>query len=236
MIEGTDTPLEKTMLNDEHSLLSETQRWLAKEPFNAYSHLFGVVLAIPGLVALILKAGGDPFKVTVLSVYGGSLILLYLASSMFHGLDISETWNDRLRRFDHMAIFVLIAGSYTPICLIKMQGIWGWSIFAIVWAVAAAGIVMKIFLPHLPPLATSLIYLGMGWFGAIAFVPLAHAVPLDGLMWLIAGGLIYTAGGIIYAIERPDPYPEVFGHHEIFHIFILGGSAAHFVFMAGWIA
>jgi hemolysin III len=224
------------MLDDEQTLARETRRWLAKEPFNAYSHLLGVALAIPGLLALIFKAGDDPFKLTVLSIYGVSLILLYMASSLFHGLDISEEWNDRLRRFDHMAIFVLIAGSYTPICLIKMQGLWGWSIFGVVWMIAVAGIAMKIFLPHLPPLATSLIYLGMGWFGVIAFVPLAQVVPFDGLLWLIAGGLIYTAGGIIYAIERPDPYPDVFGHHEIFHIFILGGSVAHFVFMAGWIA
>lgn len=224
------------MSNDQSVATSDGRRWRAKEPFNAYSHFLGVVLAIPGLLALILKAGDDSFRLTVLSIYGGSLILLYLASSMFHGLDISEEWNDRLRRFDHMMIFVLIAGSYTPICLITMQGLWGWGIFAVVWAVAAAGIVMKIFLPHLPPLATSLIYLGMGWFGVVAFVPLAQIVPFDGLMWLIVGGLIYTAGGIIYAIERPDPYPEVFGHHEIFHIFILGGSAAHFVFMAGWVA
>lgn len=233
MIEDTDFIVERRMLDDQ---IRETRRWLAKEPFNAYSHLFGVVLAIPGLLALILKAGDDPFKLTVLSIYGGSLILLYMASSLFHGLDISEKWNERLRRFDHMAIFVLIAGSYTPICLIKMQGIWGWSIVGVVWAIALAGIAIKMFLPFTPPLATSLVYLGMGWFGVIAFAPLVQAVPFDGLIWLIAGGLIYTAGGIIYAIERPDPYPNVFGHHEIFHIFILGGSAAHFVFMAGWVA
>jgi hemolysin III len=236
VIEGAFHFFETMMLDDESTLARETRRWIAKEPFNAYSHLFGVALAIPGLLALIIKAGDDAFKLTALSIYGGSLILLYLASSMFHGLDISERWNDRLRRFDHMAIFVLIAGSYTPICLIKMQGWWGWSIFAVVWAVAAAGIAMKIFFEHLPPLATSLIYLGMGWFGVIAFAPLAQAVPFDGLIWLIIGGLIYTAGGIIYAIERPDPYPNVFGHHEIFHIFILGGSVSHFVFMAGWVA
>jgi hemolysin III len=212
------------------------RRWRAKEPFNTYSHLFGVVLAVPGLLALMLKAQGDPFKLTVLTVYGGSLVLLYMASSLFHGLDISERWNDRLRRFDHMAIFVLIAGSYTPICLIKMNDAWGWSIAAIVWTIAALGVAFKIFLPHLPAWATSLIYLGMGWFGVVAFAPLFKAVPLDGMMWLVAGGLIYTAGAVIYALERPDPYPQVFGHHEIFHIFVLGGSVAHFVFMADWVA
>lgn len=221
---------------EEQQLERVVRRWRAKEPFNTYSHLLGVALAVPGLLALIFKAQGDSFKLTVLTIYGGSLILLYMASSMFHGLDISETWNDRLRRFDHMAIFVLIAGSYTPICLIKMNDTWGWSIFWIVWTIAAIGIAMKVFLPHLPAWATSLVYLGMGWFGAVAFAPLFNAVPLDGMMWLIAGGLIYTAGAIIYALERPDPYPEVFGHHEIFHIFVLGGSVAHFVFMAGWVA
>jgi hemolysin III len=221
---------------DEQQARATAHRWLAKEPFNTYSHLLGVVLAVPGLLALLLKAHGDDFKFAAMAIYGGSLVLLYMASSLFHGLDISEKWNDRLRRFDHMAIFVLIAGSYTPICLIKMNDVWGWSIFGIVWTIAAVGVGLKVFLPHLPAWATSLIYLGMGWFGAIAFAPLMNAVPFDGLIWLIAGGLIYTAGAIIYALERPDPYPEVFGHHEIFHIFVLGGSAAHFVFMAGWVA
>ena len=210
--------------------------WRAKEPFNTYSHLLGVVLAVPGLLALMLKAEGDPWRLTVLTIYGGSLILLYSASALFHGLDISEDWNDRLRRFDHMAIFVLIAGSYTPICLLTLGGAWGWAVFCIVWTIAAVGIAMKVFLPHLPGWATSVVYLGMGWFGVVAFFPLVRAVPFEGLMWLIAGGLIYTAGAIVYALERPDPYPEVFGHHEIFHIFVLGGSVAHFVFMAGWIA
>jgi hemolysin III len=223
-------------MQDQATLKASARRWRAKEPFNTYSHLLGVSLAVPGLLALWLKAGDDPWRLTVLSIYGGSLILLYMASSLFHGLDISEEWNDRLRRFDHMAIFVLIAGSYTPICLLTLQGFWGWSVFGIVWTVAAAGIAVKIFLPHLPAWATSLVYLGMGWFGAIAFYPLVQAVPMEGLWWLIAGGLIYTAGGVIYALERPDPYPEVFGHHEIFHIFVLGGSVAHFVFMAGYVA
>jgi len=229
-------PREGIMDEQQLQMTSEARRWRAKEPFNTYSHLLGVVLAIPGLLALMVKAGDDSWRLAVLSIYGGSLILLYMASSLFHGLDISEKWNDRLRRFDHMAIFVLIAGSYTPICLLTLGDAWGWSVFGIVWVVAAVGIALKVFLPHLPAWATSLVYLGMGWFGVIAFIPLAQAVPFEGLLWLIAGGLIYTAGGIIYALERPDPYPEVFGHHEIFHIFILGGSVSHFVFMAGYVA
>lgn len=229
-------PQERNIDEQQLQPISETRRWRAKEPFNTYSHLIGVALAIPGLLALIWKAGDDPWRLAVLSVYGGSLILLYMASSLFHGLDVSEEWSERLRRFDHMAIFVLIAGSYTPICLITLEGLWGWSIVAIVWVVAVAGIAMKIFLPLMPPAATSLIYLGMGWFGLVAFAPLTAIVPFEGLQWLIAGGLLYTIGGIIYALERPDPYPEVFGHHEIFHIFILGGSVTHFVFMAGWVA
>lgn len=224
------------MLDELPVKTSDAKRWRAKEPFNTYSHMLGVALAVPGLFALWLKAGDDPWRLLVLSIYGGSLIVLYAASALFHGLDISENWNDRLRRFDHMAIFVLIAGSYTPICLLTLEGAWGWSVFCIVWMVAAIGVATKIFLPHLPPWATSLVYLGMGWFGVVAFFPLMQVVPAEGLMWLIVGGLIYTAGGVIYALERPDPYPEVFGHHEIFHIFILGGSVAHFVFMASYVA
>ncbi len=207
-----------------------------KEPFNALSHFLGVVLAIPGLAALIIQADGDPRRVAAFTVYGGSLILLYSASALFHGLKVSPQWEDRLRRFDHAAIFVLIAGSYTPVCLITLQGAWGWTIFAVVWTIAVAGICLKVFFDHLPAWASAAIYLAMGWFAAVASLPVLDSFPPGGLWWLVGGGLVYTAGAVIYALERPDPYPEVFGHHEIFHIFVLGGSVAHFVFMSGYVA
>jgi len=208
----------------------------AKEPFNTWSHATGVLLGVPGLVALLLLADGDPKRTAAFAVYGASVIVLYLASSLYHGLHLSPEWEERFRRFDHIAIFLLIAGSYTPVCLIALDGTLGWSVFAAMWLIAVAGILLKMFTPFLPAWATAAIYLGMGWFGAVAFLPLTEVVPADGIAWLVGCGLAYTIGGIIYAHERPDPWPRVFGHHEIFHIFVLGGTIAHFVFLAGYVA
>lgn len=208
----------------------------AKEPFNTWSHAAGVLLGVPGLVALLLLADGDPKRTVAFAVYGASVIILYLASSLYHGLHLSPVWEERFRRFDHIAIFLLIAGSYTPVCLIALDGTLGWSVFAAMWVIAIAGILLKMFTPFLPAWASAAIYLGMGWFGSVALLPLTEVVPADGIAWLVGCGLAYTIGGIIYALERPDPWPRVFGHHEIFHIFVLGGTIAHFVFLAGWVA
>ncbi len=208
----------------------------AKEPFNTWSHAAGVLFGIPGLATLLWLADGEPRRTVAFAVYGASLIVLYLASSLYHGLHLSPSWEERFRRFDHIAIFLLIAGSYTPICLITLDGWLGWSVFAAIWTIALIGILLKAFTPFLPAWASAAIYLGMGWFGAIAFLPLTEVVPAEGIAWLVAGGLVYTGGAVIYALERPNPYPNVFGHHEIFHLFVLGGSLAHFVFLAGWVA
>ena len=210
-------------------------RWRAKEPFNSYSHLVGVILSIIGLVALVVAADGNRRRVVGFAIYGASLVLLYAASTIYHGLHVSPRREDWLRRFDHMAIFVLIAGTYTPLCLVTLRGGWGWSIFAVIWALAAGGIALKLFFDHLPPLPTAAVYVGMGWLAVVAIGPLMRNVPLEGLAWLLAGGLAYTAGGVIYALRRPDPLPELFGHHGVFHLCVLAGSALHFVFMAAYV-
>jgi hemolysin III len=206
-----------------------------KEPFNSYSHLLGVVLSIIALVALIIKADGHPRQTIVFSIYGLSLVLLYAASTIFHGLHISERGEDILKRLDHVAIFFLIAGSYTPICLLTLRSGWGGTLCALVWCLAVLGAAVKIFFDHLPAWASATIYVGLGWMAVLALGPLTQALPARGLMWLFGGGIAYTLGAVIYALERPDPYPNVFGHHEIFHIFVLAGSALHFVFMAGYV-
>ena len=210
-------------------------RWKAKEPFNSYSHMLGVLLSIAGLVALVAHSAGQSMRVIGFSIYGASLILLYSASTIYHWLEISPRGEDLLRRFDHTAIFFLIAGSYTPVCLVTLRGEWGWSLFALVWSLAVGGAVLKLFFRHLPTWLTTTIYLGMGWLAVVAVGPLVHAYPAGGLLWLVAGGLAYTVGAVIYALERPDPFPQVFGHHEIFHIFVLVGSVFHFVFMAQYV-
>jgi len=210
-------------------------RWKAKEPFNSYSHFLGVLLSLVGLIMLIVYSNGHPWRIVGFSIYGVTLILLYSASTIYHWLHVSPQTEDALRRFDHIAIFLLIAGSYTPVCLVTLRGGWGWSLFGVVWALALAGGCLKIFARHLPAWSTAALYVGMGWLAIVAIVPLMQSVPPSGMLWLLAGGLAYTAGAVIYAMERPDPYPAVFGHHEIFHIFVLCGSIFHYVFMAGYV-
>jgi hemolysin III len=211
-------------------------RWRPKEPVSSYSHLLGVALSIVGLVVLIVESAERPWRVVAFSIYGGSLILLYSASTVYHWLHLSPRANDLLKRFDHAAIFVLIAGSYTPICLVLLRGDWGWSLFGTVWAAALAGVVLKLFFEHIPPWPTTALYLGMGWFAVVAFAPLARNVQLEGLLWLLAGGILYTVGAIIHTVGRPDPFPRVFGAHEVFHVFVLAASGIHFDFMLRYVA
>jgi hemolysin III len=209
--------------------------WRAKEPFSTYSHLFGVLLSIAALVALVVQSDGHLWRTIGFSIYGGSLIVLYSASTLYHWLPLSPRGEDLLRRFDHVAIFWLIAGSYTPVCLITLRGGWGWSILAAVWTLALAGTVLKVSYDHLPNAVSAGLYLGMGWLAIVAIAPLTQNLPTDAIVWLFAGGMAYTVGALIYAIERPDPFPNVFGHHEVFHIFVLAGSALHFVFMSRYV-
>ena len=206
-----------------------------KEPFSCYSHLFGVLLAVPGLIWLVAHSHGDPWRIAGFSVYGSSLVLLYSASAIYHWLPLSPRYEDLLQRFDHVAIYVLIAGTYTPVCLVTLRGPWGWSLFGIVWAAALLGATIKLFFNHLPRWTSTLLYLAMGWTAIVAVVPLVRALPVGGLAALLAGGLFYTAGAIIYGAERPDPMPDVLGFHGVFHLFVLAGSVSHFLFMLGYV-
>jgi hemolysin III len=209
--------------------------WRAKEPFSSYSHLVGVLLSIAGLVTLVVESQGNPWRVVGFSIYGASLILQYSASTIYHWLPLSPRGEDRLRRFDHVAIFVLIAGSYTPVCLVSLRGGWGWSIFGVVWSLALAGTIVKLAFEHLPNAVSTALYVGMGWVAVVAIAPLTRSFPPAALMWLVVGGLAYTVGALIYAFERPDPFPQVFGHHEVFHLFVLAGSILHFIFMQQYV-
>jgi hemolysin III len=211
-------------------------RWRAIEPFSCYSHLVGVLLAISGLVVLLGLSRDDPWRLVAFSIYGASLILLYLASTVYHWLLLPIAQRKWLNRIDHVAIFLLIAGTYTPVCLVTLRGGWGWTVFGVVWGVALAGMILKLFFRSLPRWISASLYLGMGWTAVVAVAPLVRAFPPPALLWLLAGGLLYTAGAVIYATRRPNPLPRVFGFHEIFHLFVLGGSISHFVFMLRWVA
>ena len=211
-------------------------RWQAVDPFSCYSHLLGAALAVAGLVVLVTISHDDPWRVVGFSIYGASLVILYLASTVYHWLLVPIAQRKWLNRVDHVAIFLLIAGTYTPVCIVTLRGGWGWTMFGIVWTAAVAGTILKLGFRTLPRWVSASIYVAMGWAAVVAIVPLVRAFPLAALAWLLAGGLLYTAGAIVYATRRPNPYPRVFGFHEIFHVFVLAGSVAHFVFMLRWVA
>ncbi|MDX1413277.1 MAG: hemolysin III family protein [Candidatus Promineifilaceae bacterium] len=194
-----------------------------EELANSVTHGIGAVLAVAGMVALVALGFiyGDRWRVIGFTVYGLSLIILYSASTLYHGVQQPQA-KKIFRRLDHTAIYVLIAGTYTPFLLITMRGTMGWTLLAVVWTMAAAGILWKIFfLGRLEVLAT-LMYLFMGWMGVLAFRQLLENIPPTGLTMLLAGGVIYTVGVIFYAWEKL-PY-----NHAIWHLFVLGGSACHF--------
>ena len=196
--------------------------------------LFGVI----GLVVLLTLAEGEPWRTTSALIYGLSLIVLFLASTLLHALRVPGRIERRLRIFDHAAIFALIAGSYTPITLVTLQERYatlGWTLFAIAWGAAVLGIVFKVFWLGAPRWVSTGLYLVMGWLAVLAIGPLTATLPAPALAWLIAGGVIYTLGAIVYATKRPDPFPRLFGYHELWHLFVLGGSACHFVLIARYV-
>jgi hemolysin III len=197
---------------------------------NGASHLLGLLLAAAGTFLLLESATGTA-EVTAFSIYGATLILLYGASTLYHTLPLSERPLRALRTLDHIAIYFLIAGTYTPIALITLDNGLGWMLLAIVWLIAAAGVPFKLFYLDAPVWLSTATYLGMGYLALVAIIPLARAVSTSGLMWLVGGGLAYTIGAVIYTRRRPDPFPGWFGHHEIWHVLVLVGSACHFAFM-----
>jgi hemolysin III len=201
-----------------------------REPVNGASHLVGLLLAGGGTF-LLLRIAQSPGQLVAFGVYGATLILLYGASTLYHTLMLPERPRRALRTLDHIAIYFLIAGTYTPVALITLKGPLGWTLLAVVWLIALAGIPFKLFFLDAPVWLSTATYLAMGYLALVAVVPIAHAVSLRGLAWLIAGGLAYTLGAVIYAQQRPDPFPGRFGHHEIWHLLVLAGSGCHFAFM-----
>ena len=157
---------------------------------------------------------------------------------MYHTLDISDKWNKILKKIDHMMIFILIAGSYTPVCLIVLDRKTGLKLFALVWGIALAGIIIKALWINCPKWFSSILYIAMGWVCVLAFTQIINALPAKAFAWLLAGGIVYTVGGIIYALKLPlfNSRHKNFGSHEIFHLFVMGGSLCHFICMYWFIA
>lgn len=206
-----------------------------KEPGSAITHFIGMLMAMFAAVPLLIKAANEPSRIYIISlaVYAASLILLYAASTTYHTFDISEKVNTILKKIDHMMISVLIAGSYTPVCLLVLKGRIGIILLSIVWAIAIAGILIKAFWVYCPKWVSSVLYIGMGWTCVLAFTQLLNNLSPAAFGWLLAGGIIYTVGGVIYALKLPlfNSRHKNFGSHEIFHLFVMGGSACHFIVM-----
>jgi hemolysin III len=205
-----------------------------REPINGLSHLLGLALATAGTVVLLGMAQ-RPEQVAAFSIYGATLILLYSASALYHSLPLSDRPLRALRTIDHIAIYFLIAGTYTPIGLLTLDSRLGWTLLAIVWLIAAAGIPFKLYYLDAPVWLSTATYLFMGYLALVAVIPLVRAVSLAGVLWLVAGGAAYTVGAVIYSRQRPNPFPGWFGHHEIWHVLVLVGSACHFAFMVYYV-
>ena len=198
-------------------------------PWSAITHGVGAALAAVGTVLILSSAPGK--GLLLFAVYGLSMICLYTASTLYHCLNVSVPGRLALRKYDHCSIYLLIAGSYTPLCLTVLRESGGVPLTAAVWTLAAAGTVLTIAKLTIPRWLTSAIYLFMGWLAIFAIVPIYRALPTDCFAWLLAGGLLYTVGGVLYAVKWPGRDNPRFGCHEIFHVFILLGSVAHFVLM-----
>ncbi len=202
-------------------------------PWSAITHGVGALLAAAGTAALLFQAAiqGKWTSFLLFLIYGLSMVGLYTASTLYHCLNTSVAGRIALRKYDHCSIYLLIAGSYTPICMTALRDSGGPLLLSCVWILAVAGLVLTITKLGIPRWLTSTIYLVMGWLVIFAVVPLYRALPAAGLGWLLAGGLAYTAGGILYAVKWPGRRNPKFGCHEIFHLFILLGSILHFVMM-----
>ena len=213
-----------------------------KDPGSAITHFIAMILSILAATPLLLKSYRDTGHFTInslsLAIFIVSMILLYAASTTYHTLDISPKVNRILRKIDHMMIFVLIAGTYTPVCMVVLGDHTGWMLLGLVWGIAIAGILIKAFWITCPKWFSSMIYIAMGWVCVLAFGKIVHALPAPAFGWLLAGGIIYTVGGVIYALKLPifNSRHKNFGSHEIFHLFVMVGSLCHYIMMYCFVA
>lgn len=203
------------------------------ELFNSITHLVGTVMAVVGTSVLITTAafhGAGARQLVALSVYGAMMVVLYLSSTLYHSLNPGRA-KKVFHVFDHCAIYLLIAGTYTPFTLVTLRGVWGWTLFAIVWGLAAAGVAKDVFLHGRYRAVSIVLYVVMGWLVVVAFGPLKQALPMDGILWLVAGGIVYTAGVVFFALSK-----RVLHMHGVWHLCVLGGSMCHYVAVFRYVA
>lgn len=205
-------------------------------PWSAYTHGIGAIFSALGMLLLLARAvalGSGIWHILSFTVYGLSMICLYTASTLYHSINTSVQGRIALRKYDHSSIYFLIAGTYTPMCLVVLResGAWGWVMLGLVWGLALAGLILSVAWISAPRWLSAVIYIAMGWLGVFAFQPLLHSLPAEGFFWLLGGGMLYTAGGVLYAAKWPGRNNPRFGCHEIFHVFIVLGSVFHFLMM-----
>lgn len=205
------------------------------ERFSFLSHLVGAIAASAGLAWLAVRADGA-LAATTAVLYGASLVLLLGSSSLHHAIHPRSPAGRRaLRRLDHIAIFGLIAGTYTPVSLVGLGGAWGWSVLGVIWGLFLVGTLTKVFWLHQPRWFSVALYIAMGWVALVAIVPLLDRFSGEALLWMLAGGVAYTGGAVVYGTKRPDLWPRWMGFHGLWHLFVLVGAACHFVFVSAYV-
>jgi hemolysin III len=207
-----------------------------REPVNGLTHFFAALAAVMGTIVLLVLGWNSVAREMALAAYGVSLILLFAASAAYHMANTGPRGLAILRQLDHSAIYLLIAGTYTPFCILMFSGFWKWGLFAIIWSLAIVGIVVKIFVMRAPRWVTAGVYVVMGWLCIGAIGEMLRVLPVGALVWLIIGGVLYTLGAVVYITRKLDFLPGRFGFHEVWHIFVILGAAAHFIAIAGYIA
>jgi hemolysin III len=213
-----------------------------REPVNGLTHILGATLSIFGLIVLLAIAieNGSVRQIVGFSIFGASLVAMYCASAFYHSLRLSDRAVAHMRRIDHMMIYVLIAGSYTPVCLLMLRGTLGDALLIAVWILAALGVFQTIVWMRAPQWLSTALYIGMGWIAVFLIKPLMASAPAGFFFWLLAGGIIYTLGAVIHAARWPRPAaggrPPLFGSHEIWHLCVMGGSFAHYWAMLAYVA
>ncbi len=204
-----------------------------REPVNSLTHWAGAVLALAGLVALLVVGWSKPAKIVSLLIYGVSLIAMFSASATYHMVRVKDKALEIFRKVDHSAIYLLIAGTYTPFCVNAFTGFWKWGMLSIIWSLAAIGIAVKVFIIKAPRWLNAGIYVVMGWLCVAAIGQMLAALPAWVTTWLFVGGVIYTLGAVVYITKIFNFFPGVFGFHEVWHIFVMLAAAAHFVAVLG---
>lgn len=207
-----------------------------REPVNGLTHLGAAIAAACGLAALLVIGRDSLAKQASLLVYGAALILMFSASAAYHLIVARPAVAQTLRKLDHSAIYLLIAGTYTPICLHFFTGFWRWGVLVVIWSMALAGIAVKMFVIRAPRWLTAAIYLAMGWMSVMGIKVMLATMPAGALAWLLLGGVVFSLGAVVYVAKRPNFRPGVFGFHEAWHIFVILGCLCHFILVAAYVA